>query len=291
LILFVAIGQTPGGWGGVYDVSREAHKLDLSLSFDPGVRVTLWGLLLGGAVLNLVQMATDQVSVQRYLTATSKKEAQRSLWLKLWLLVPVFVVFYLTGLVLWAFYQAKGDPLAAGAITKADQILPYFVIHELPAGLPGLLIAAIYAASMSTTSAGINALTTATLVDFHQRVWHRSTNAENVRLGLARYLTVGYGVLVIALAFVVSKLGSLLEASNKAIGLVGGPLLGLFLLGILVKRANTFGAVVGWAAGVGVLVPICFHTQTSFMWYGVAGGLVTFAVGWGISLRLPTPPR
>jgi sodium-coupled monocarboxylate transporter 8/12 len=291
LILIIAISHVPGGLGGVYEVSRDAGKLHLSLSLDPGVRVTLWALLFGGAVINLVQMATDQVSVQRYLTAPNLKEAQRSLWLKLWLLVPVFIVFYLTGLVLWVFYHLKGDPLAAGHITKADQILPYFVINELPAGLPGLLIAAIYAASMSTTSAGINALTTATLVDFHQRLWRGSNNPEEVKLSLARWLTLGYGVLVIVLAFVVEKLGSLLEASNKAIGLVGGPLLGLFLLGILVKRANTLGAVVGWAAGVAVLVPVCFHTQTSFMWYGVVGCAVTVLIGTAASLFWPPPGR
>ncbi|MBN2507686.1 MAG: sodium/solute symporter [Verrucomicrobia bacterium] len=287
LILAIAVQQVPGGLGGVYDVSRAAGKLDLSLSLDPRVRVTLWGLLLGGAAINLVQMATDQVSVQRYLTATSLREAQRSLWLKLWLLMPVMAVFYVTGLVIWAFYQAKGDPLAAGAISRADQILPYFVVNELSVGLPGLLIAAIYAASMSTTSAGINALTTATLVDFHQRVWRRSTNADDLSLGLARWLTVGYGVLVIALAFVVSKLGTLLEASNKAIGLVGGPLLGLFLLGILSRRATPVGAVAGWVAGVVALVPVCFQTRVSFLWYGVVGCAITVAVGWGISRLLP----
>lgn len=289
IILFIAIGHMPGGWGGVYDLGRAANKFDLSLSLDPNVRVTLWALLLGGAAINLVQMATDQVSVQRYLTAPNLKEAQRSLWLKLWLLVPVFIVFYVTGIVLWAFYQVKGDPLAAGHITKADQILPYFVINELPAGLPGLLIAAIYAASMSTTSAGINALTTATLVDFHQRLWRKSTNAEAVKLSLARWLTLGYGALVIVLAFVVEKLGPLLEASNKAIGLVGGPLLGLFALGILSPKANSPGAVIGWLAGVMVLVPVCFYTKTSFLWYGVVGSVITVLVGWLASRLFPDP--
>ncbi len=292
VILVIAVGHVPGGVKEIYDLGQAAHKFDLSLSFDPKVRVTLWALLLGGAAINLVQMATDQVSVQRYLTAPNLQEAKRALWLKLWLLVPVFLIFYATGIVLWAFYHLKGDPLAAGQITKPDQILPYFVINELPAGLPGLLIAAIYAASMSTTSAGINALTTATLVDFHQRLWRHSTNAEEVKLGLARWLTFGYGVLVIVLAFVVEKLGPLLEASNKAIGLVGGPLLGLFLLGILIRRANSIGAVIGWLAGVLTLIPICFYSTTSFLWYGVAGVIVTVFVGWLASLALPsrTPP-
>jgi sodium-coupled monocarboxylate transporter 8/12 len=248
------------------------------------VRVTLWGLLLGGTVINLVQLATDQVSVQWYLTATSLKEAQRALWLKFWLLIPVFIVFYLTGLVLYAFYQIHGDPLAAGRITRVDQILPYFVITQLPAGLPGLLIAAIYSGTMSATSSGLNALTTATLVDFRQRLSHKKPSSEPQQLRLARYITVGYGALVILLAFGVSKLGALIEASNKAIGLVGGPVLGLFLLGMLIKSATPWGAVIGWAAGVVAVIPVCFYSDTSFLWYGVVGCVVTVVVGWLASL-------
>jgi sodium-coupled monocarboxylate transporter 8/12 len=249
------------------------------------VRVTFWALLIGGAVINLVQLATDQVSVQRYLTATSMKEAQRSLWLKLALLMPVLLIFYATGLVLYAFYQTHPDPLAAGLIKKADQILPYFVINELPAGLPGLLIAAIYAGTMSVTSSGINALTTATLVDFHQRL-SRAPDSEARQLRIARGLTVAYGALVVLLAFGVSQLGTLIEASNKAIGLVGGPLLGLFFLGMLVKRATPWGAVTGWAAGLAAAGWVCFGTKTSFMWLGLVGCAVTMLVGWLTSILL-----
>jgi sodium-coupled monocarboxylate transporter 8/12 len=285
VILYVAIARIPDGLSGAWEIGRAAGKLDLSLSLDPSVRVTLWGLLLGGTVINLVQLATDQVSVQRYLTATSLKEAQRALWLKFWLLIPVFIVFYLTGLVLYAFYQIHGDPLAAGRITRVDQILPYFVITQLPAGLPGLLIAAIFSGTMSATSSGLNALTTATLVDFRQRLSHKPSS-EPQQLRLARYITIGYGALVILLAFGVSKLGALIEASNKAIGLVGGPVLGLFLLGMLVKRATPWGAVIGWAAGVAAVIPVCFYSKTSFLWYGVVGCVVTVFVGWLASLLI-----
>jgi len=284
-ILLVALARIPHGLAGVLDIGRAGGKFELSFSVDPSVRVTLWALLLGGTIINLVQLATDQVSVQRYLTATSMKEAQRSLWLKLALLVPVLLTFYTTGLVLYAFYQTHADPLAAGRITRADQILPYFVVNELPAGLPGLLIAAIYAGTMSVTSSGINALTTATLVDFHQRL-SRTPDSEPRQLRIARYLTVTYGALVVMLAFGVSKLGTLLEASNKAIGLVGGPLLGLFLLGMLVKRATPWGAVIGWTAGLTAAGWICFWTKTSFMWLGFAGCGVTVLVGWAVSLIL-----
>jgi len=287
-ILIVALTRIPDGVAGAYQIGLEGGKFVLNLSLDPTVRITLWGLIIGGAFMNLVQMATDQVSVQRYMTAASLKEARRSLWLHLGMTLPVISVFYVSGVVLYAFYQVHGDPLATGHITKADQILPYFVINELPMGLPGILIAAIYAASMSTISAGINALTTATLVDFYQRLWR--PNPEPARqLRLARYLTLFYGTLVLVLAFVVEKMGTLLEASNKAIGLVGGPLLGLFLLGILVRRANAKGAVVGWIAGVAVLLPMCFMTNVSFLWYAMVGCLTTMTIGYLVSL-VTAPP-
>lgn len=288
VILVVALANIPGGVAGAYEIGRAGGKFVLNLSLDPTVRVTLWGLVIGGAFMSLVQMATDQVSVQRYMTATSLKEAQRALWLKLALTLPVSAVFYVSGVVLYAFYQGRPDPLATGQITKADQILPYFVITQLPMGLPGLLISAIYAASMSTISAGINALTSATLVDFYQRLWRPNAPAER-QIRLAKYLTLFYGTLVLILAFVVEKLGTLLEASNTAIGLVGGPLLGLFLLGMLCKRANAKGAVIGWAAGLGGLIPLCFFTKLSFLWYALVGCAITYVMGWASSLFFAPP--
>jgi len=288
VILFTAIGKVPGGLAEVYQIGLEGGKFTVNFSIDPTVRVTLWGLILGGAFMNMVQLATDQVSVQRYMTATSLKAAQRSLWLKLVVGIPITSIFYLSGVVLYAFYQTHGDPLAGGRITKADQILPYFVVNELPIGLPGVLIAAIYAASMSTISAGINALTTATLVDFYQRLWRPNPEPRR-QLRLAKYLTLFYGVVVLVLAFIVDKLGTLLEASNTAIGLVGGPLLGLFMLGMLSRRANAKGAVIGWGTGVAVLLPVCFMTKVSFLWFAVIGCLTTMGVGQVVSLFTAPP--
>jgi sodium-coupled monocarboxylate transporter 8/12 len=292
LVVLTAVARVPGGIGRVVELAGVGGRARLSLSLDPTVRVTLWGLLLGAAFMHLVQMATDQVSVQRYLTAKSLKEAQRGLWLKLWLVLPVTFVFYGTGVALYAFYQLHGDPLAAGHIRKADQILPYFVVTELPSGFPGLFLAAIYAASMSTISAGINSLTSASLIDFYTRLW-RPGAPEAVQMRLARVLTLAYGALVIGLAFLVPHLGTLLEASNSVIGLVGGPLLGLFLLGILVRRATARGALLGWLAGVAVLIPVCFATRVSFLWYAGVGCLTTMAAGYACSLfeRPPSPSQ
>lgn len=300
-ITLVAIDKIPGGLGGVWETAVNDGRLDVSLSFNLHERVNLGSLLIAAAFLHLVQMATDQVSVQRYLTAGSLRQAKRSLWIKLGFILPVLVLFYGTGLVLYAFYKIHGDPVAAGLIEKEDQILPYFVITQLPAGLPGLLIAAIYAASMSTISAGLNSLSSATLVDFHQRLTHAPPVSDARQVKRARWITVLYGILVMALAFVVSNMqGNLVESVNTIIGLVGGPLLGLFFLGMFTKRADTRGALYGSLTGfLGLFLLYLYQSGVftserpeilvSFIWFSFLGCLLTVLTGLLLSRgKVPT---
>ncbi len=291
MIVLVAAGKIPGGLGSVWDTAVADGRMDLSFSFNVTERVNFWAVLLAAAFLHLIQMATDQVSVQRYLSAGSLKEAQRSLWIKLLLLLPVLVLFYGTGLVLYAFYKTHGDPMAAGLIAKEDQILPYFVVTQLPAGLPGLLIAAIYAASMSTISAGLNSLASATVVDFKQRLSATPAGTNAQQVGNARWITVGYGVIVVGLAFAVSFMpGNLVESVNTVIGLIGGPLLGLFFLGMFTERATTGGALLGCLAGFVTLLGIFLYQNgaftamkppplISFIWFSLFGTIITTTVG------------
>lgn len=290
-IALVAAGQVPGGLAGVWETAVADGRMDLNLSVNLSDRINLGSLLIAAAFLHLVQMATDQVSVQRYLTAGSLAEARRSLWIKLWFILPVLVLFYGTGLVLYAFYKVHGDPLAAGLIQKEDQILPYFVVTQLPAGLPGLLIAAIYAASMSTISAGLNSLASATVVDFKQRLSRKPAATEARQVAGARWITVLYGFLVMALAFAVSRMqGNLVESVNTVIGLVGGPLLGLFFLGMFTRRTDTRGALTGCLVGFLSLLTLHLYQSgaftaakpellVSFLWFSLFGCLITIGVG------------
>ena len=303
LIAYVAIGKIPGGLGGVWETALADGRMDLSFTFSFSERINFWSLLLAAAFLHLVQMATDQVSVQRYLSAGGLKEAQRSLWIKLWFILPVLVLFYGTGLVLYAFYKVHGDPLAAGLIAKEDQILPYFVVTELPSGLPGLLIAAIYAASMSTISAGLNSLASATVVDFKQRLSRAPVGTEAKQIGNARWITVGYGILVMALAFAVSLMkGNLVESVNSVIGLIGGPLLGLFFLGMFTRRADSRGALTGCLTGFisllglylyqnGAFTPGVPALAVSFIWFSLFGALITLLVGLVASTKTSRHPH
>ncbi len=292
VIIWIAVGKVPGGLAGTLEVAQAGGRLqwtDWSLS--PTVRMTVWGAFIGGMVNALVQMVTDQVAVQRYLTARSLKESQKALWFKLWLTVPLVGIFYFVGIVLYAFYQSH--PAAAATLTQADRLLPHFVINEIASPIPGLLVAAILAATMSTVSAGINSLTTATLIDFlyTHNSGEQTPQEEGRRVRVARWWTLFYGVVTALFALVVGRLGSLVEASNKIGGLFGGPLLGIFLLGILSRRANARGALIGAVCGCLSVIVVAFFTSTSFMWYAALGTVVTFAVGQVASRLYPEPSR
>jgi len=173
--------------------------------------------------------------------------------------------------------------------------------------MPGILIAAIFAATMSTISAGINSLSTASIVDFYSRVWNRRID-DQTQLSLAKRLTLVYGSFTILLAFAVDRFGTmLLETSNTIIGLVGGPLLGMFLLGILSIRANSRGTIAGWCMGVLSAVILAFGREiaiwvpaplsdwltaagnVSFLWYTLISCMATVMFGL-LASRVLGPP-
>jgi len=277
VIAFVAISKIPGGLEGAWRLAGADGRTNwLDARIDPTVRLTIWGALLGGAALALVQMVTDQVSVQRYLTAKSLKESQRALWFKLFLSLPLVSIFYFMGVILYAFY--KSHPAALATLKHADRVLPHFVVHQLPSPFPGLLVAAILAATMSTVSAGINALTTATLVDFVERL-SPSSKSELQKVRLAKWLCAGYGLACTGLAFFISHLGSLLEAPIKISGIFGGPLLGIFFLGVLSEKVTGTAALCAGIVGSLAVGSILLFSSVSFMWYAISGALLTYILG------------
>jgi SSS family transporter len=285
-VLGWALMGVPGGLGNAWALAEAGGKTKaFNTSLDPTVRVTIWAALLGGAAHNMVQMVTDQVSVQRYLTAPSLKDSQKALWFKLWVTVPLVSVFYLTGTAIYAFYQA--NPGRLENLPTPDSLLPFFVARELPAPLPGLLIAAIFAATMSTVSAGINSLTGSVMLDWG--IGGSDAGEGGVRV--ARWMTAAFGVLTTALAMGAGALGSLIEAPVKAFGLLGGPLLGIFFLAVLTRRANGTGALVGAAVGAAVAAQVTFQTKVSFLWIPLIAGIVTYVAGLTASYWWPAPPE
>jgi sodium-coupled monocarboxylate transporter 8/12 len=253
LIIYVAATQTQGGAGWIYDAALADGKFtffDWNLS--PFERVTTWAVIFGGGFTFLAQYATDQVAIQRYLSAKSKREAVRSLVFHAILVVPVALTFYLVGIAIWGFYQAQPELLTGFGTEHPDKILPLFVAQQLPVGVRGVIVAALFAATMSSIDSGINSIATTTLVDFYQGgLKRRLTDAQ--QLALAKKWTLIWGVVATGAALGVAAWGeqgeTLVQMSNKVAGLFSGALLGIFLLGMLTKRANWQGVLMG--AGVG----------------------------------------
>jgi SSS family transporter len=313
LIMGFAAFEVPGGLVGAWNLAAADGKTSFfKFALDPAARVTVWSGLLGGTATNLTQMVTDQISVQRYLTAKSLPDAQKALWFKLLVTLPLVFLFYATGTVLYGYYRAMPDStpafasaelvpalhqptgVPAGKRLANDQLLPFFVVNRLPTPLPGLLIAALFGATMAVVSAGINSLATAALMDFC-RQGPATVASDRAQLRWARSLTFGFGALATSLALVIGNLGTLVQITITIIGIFGGPLLGIFLLGVLSRRANTAGALIGATAGalVGVVVafPEAFlQMKISFLWIGFTAALATFGIGWAASFggRPPT---
>jgi sodium-coupled monocarboxylate transporter 8/12 len=294
LILAFAVADVPGGLSAAWEIADAQGKTRmLNLDLDPKVPITVWSALLGGASINLIQMVTDQIAVQRYLTAPLLRDSQRALWFKLWVTMPLLMVFCLTGTVLFAYYQVFPERrLPSGA--PADQLLPYFVVHQLPSPLPGLLIAAIFGATMAVASAGINALATTTLVDFRLQL-PDADNSGRSQVLLARLLTIGFGFVVTLLALGLGQVSKTLVDSIFIIqGVFGGPLLGIFFLAVLSRRANGSGALIGAVAGAitAALIALSdklFNYPISSMWTAFAAASVTYLVGFVASLPFAAP--
>ncbi len=287
VIFGVAVWRTPGGWEGAWAIAEAGGRTRFfDFSFDPTVRMTVWGAAFGGIFTSLVQLVTDQISVQRYLAAASLGEARKALWLKFALTVPLMALFYLTGLILYAFYQSHPGMLEG--LTAPDRLLAHFVNLQLPSPLPGLIVAALLAATMSTISAGINSLTTATMMDFIIDETRPNTS-EAGKVRNARIWTFFFGALATGLGLFIGRLGTLIEASVKISGLLGGPLLGVFFLGILSRRANSIGTLIGLVSGMLTVFIVTFCTPISFMWYAAIGCITTCLVGFVASLASAPP--
>ena len=167
-------------------------------------------------------------------------------------------VLYLLGLGFFAYYHAPENAALLASLDELvartddpNMVLPHFVRNVLPSGLAGLVFAGLFAATMSVFSSGLNSLSTATCMDFIQRLRRLRSNSEDLTLGSARWITLAWGIFVTLAAIGVyfAHMGSLLETAAAIIGFFSGPLLGMFLLGIFTMRANSLGAILAPSAG------------------------------------------
>lgn len=291
LISFVVILQSiPGGWEHVAAVAGEAGKFqifDFRFSPEPAFfsrSYSFWAGVLGGLFLTTASHGTEQLMVQRLLSAKTEGQSRAALFGSWIVILTQFTMFLLIGVMLFVFYKDNG--LAAPRV--ADQIYPLFIWEKLPVGISGLIMAAILAAAMSNLSAALNALASTSVMDFYKPMATAAgTHHEEAHfLKVARWITVVWGAVLMGIGILAKQWGSVLEAGLGIASIVYGSLLGVFLLGLLTKRVQETAAMTGMTAGLLVMLYVKFGTKIAFTWYVLIGTLVTFTVGYAASLIL-----
>jgi SSS family solute:Na+ symporter len=285
ICLLVILLDLRDGPGGLFGTATEHGKFSLGdMDMTALGRQTFWVVLLNGLFINLQNFGIDQSYVQRYIASSSEREARRGVWLGGLLYVPVSAVFFLIGTGLFAYYQcrpgdiaevrttaaaqqvlregiAASDPAFDSAVAAradtledakiADSVFPHFIGKHLPAGLTGLIIAAVLAAGMSTVSTSLNSSATILHSDFFLR-FLRPGASDAASLAFLRLATLAVGIIGTGVSFLLLNVSSALDAWWTLSSVFSGGILGLFLLG-MISRARNAAAIIGVVAGLLVI--------------------------------------
>ena len=241
----------PDGPRQLFEIAAANNKFSPG-SFGPSLKdSTFWVVLIYGLFINLQNYGIDQNYIQRYMTTSSEKEAKSSALFGSLLYIPVSLVFFYIGTALFAYYTAQPDllPDELKMPGSADKVFPFFIAAGLPAGLTGLLIAAIFSAGMSTVSTSLNSSATIILSDYYKRYFNKGADEKTSMLVL-RISSFMTGILGIGIALALVGVESVLDAWWALASIFSGGMLGLFLLGYISKKAKKTDAVIGVIIGV-----------------------------------------
>ena len=291
LCLLLICLKIDGGVATVWQTSLDHDKLFSNLSGDLNIQdgTTSFIVLFIAFLFNaLVPYTSGQDVVQRYVTTPTEEDAARSLNTTKWMSIFGSMIFFALGLALYAFYQEQPALLDPGMSTS-DAILPYFILQQVPVGLAGLIIAAIFAAAQSTVSSSLNSVATAYVTDFHARLF-RPHNSDSQNLIVAKMVVVLLGFTGIGVACIMaqSEIESAFKTFNTLIGLTAGSLGGLFALGIFNRRANGSGAILGALAGFATVLGLHFAgAPVTGLLYAAIGFITCFLSGSVLSFAFP----
>ena len=304
---FTILHLVPGGWATIHSAAASAGKFRV-FDFTPGfyITYTFWSGVIGGAFLNTASHGADQLIVQRLLAARNETQSKLALLASGAAVLFQFWLFLLIGAMLWVFYRFSPPPIP---FDKTDRIFPSFIVSHMPHGISGILIAAILAAAMSNLSAALNSLSSTSVIDFYLRRHPRTP--EQRRVLLSRLATIGWGIVLFGLAILSRRGGKVVEVGLSIASVAYGALLGVFLLGVLTRRANEYGSMTGMAVGFcanlyiwqgstffawlqhitgAPFTALGLSRPIPFPWYVLIGSLITFVIGYSSS-RLFSPPN
>jgi SSS family transporter len=310
LILIMAI---KGGWGQAISLGEQyqkfnfidfgirpttyaltapftSHSFSFTLPIDMTKTYTLWAGLLGGCFLTMSTHGTDQYLVQRYLCTDKPRRAALALLTSGAVVFAQFVGFLFIGVLLFAFYAPYTDPaygnLATGVATLpigetfqavgGDRVFPDFITKFMPSGLSGLVVAAIFAAALSSS---LNSIAATAVNDLYRPF--RPKRDDKHYLRVSHWLTLLWGIIQIGVALIAMRQNrSALDQALSVASLINGPVLGVFLVGTFLRRVSEPPALIGMVTSMVVMLYIRFFTPIAWTWYVLIGSLVTFLVAW-----------
>ena len=286
--LFTIVHLVPGGWHAAYGMAAEAGKFHVfQFGWNFYAKYTFWSGVIGGAFLTTASHDTDQLIVMRLLASRNERNAKKALIVSGVLVLFQFALFLLIGALLFSFYKLLQPAATFG---RMDAIYPTFVVNSMPHGISGLLVSAILAAAMSSLSASLYSLSSTTIIDFYSRF--NPGASEKRKMFLSRMATIGWGVVLFALAIMWRQSSqNVLENGLLIASVAYGSLLGVFMLGVLTRRASESGAMVGMVCGFALNIflwqfPVWHGQKVPYTWYVPLGSIVTFGIGYGASFFL-----
>lgn len=282
-----------GGLSGAIALGSQFNKFSLfDFSFDMTKTFTFWAGLIGGCFLTMSTHGTDQYLVQRYLCTDRPRRAATALLTSGVIVLAQFIGFLFIGVLLFAFYHPHTDPGYATAASTAfpftggDRVFPDFITRHLPTGLSGLVVAAIFAAAMSSS---LNSIAATSVNDLYRPFRQKLSDAHYLKV--SHWLTLLWGVVQIGVALLVRNQNrSALDQALSVASLINGPVLGVFLVGVFLKRVSEPPALIGMLASMAAMIYVRFATNIAWTWYVFIGSLITLAVAWLASLAFSAAP-
>ncbi|XP_052037355.1 sodium-coupled monocarboxylate transporter 2 [Apodemus sylvaticus] len=239
-----------GGFNNVLEQARNGSRLHIvDFDVDPLRRHTFWTIAVGGTFTWLGIYGVNQSTIQRCISCKTEKHAKLALYFNLLGLWIIAVCAIFSGLIMYSYFK-DCDPWTSGVISAPDQLMPYFVmeIFATMPGLPGLFVACAFSGTLSTVAASINALATVTFEDFVKSCFPHLS--DTLSTWISKGLCLLFGVMCTSMAVVASLMGSVVQAALSIHGMCGGPMLGLFTLGLVFPFVNWKGALGGLLTGI-----------------------------------------
>lgn len=279
--------SVPDGIEGILHVAREAGHLSIAEWGFSWTEMTIYTVAVSFFFQMMQDYGTDQVTVQRLMAVRTYRGMAKAVIFNSFTDSFIVALLLFIGIGLYGYYQAFPNPLLAEV--SSDRILPFYIIHQLPNGISGLIIAAIFAAAMSSMDSGIHSMCTVIIKDFVEPLRGLPTD-ERISVRHARMLTLALGVLATALAFYASTMAHIVKAFATFMSLFSAPVLALFLLGMLSRKAKLGGWLVACAVGIPITWTAQQFTELHWVYYFPLSFLLAFSIGYVVSWLIPGPP-